>query len=209
MGVVWRAVDTELDRVVAVKHASPGLARKGAEWLLREAKNAARVHHPNAVTLFDAVREGADCWLVMEYVRAESLATTIDRDGRLDSRSAARIAAQVAAALAAMHSGGVIHRDVKPGNVLVTEDGLAKLTDFGISRWVEETLTHTGPEPGTPAYQAPEVADGGPATSASDVYSLGATLFAAVDGRPPRGGDAQRARRGHHGSGTRPRASRT
>jgi tetratricopeptide (TPR) repeat protein len=187
MGVVWRAVDTELGRVVAVKHASLGQGRQGAEWLRREAKNAARVHHPNAVTLFDAVREDTDCWLIMEYVPADSLATTVDRDGPLDPRSAARIAAQVAAALAAMHAGGIVHRDVKPGNVLVTEHGVAKLTDFGISRWSEETLTHTGPEPGTPAYQAPEVANGRPATSASDVYSLGATLFAIVGGHPPRG----------------------
>ncbi|WP_308197917.1 protein kinase domain-containing protein [Saccharopolyspora soli] len=189
MGVVWRAVDTELGRVVAVKHASPGQGRRGAEWLRREAKNAARVHHPNAVTLFDAVREDADCWLVMEYVPAESLATTLDRNGPLDPRSAARIAAQIAAALAAMHASGIVHRDVKPGNVLVTEHGLAKLTDFGISRWTEETLTHTGPEPGTPAYRAPEVASGRPATSASDVYSLGATLFAIVEGKPPHGGE--------------------
>jgi tetratricopeptide (TPR) repeat protein len=187
MGVVWRAVDTELGRVVAVKHASPGQGRQSAERLRREAKNAARVHHPNAVTLFDAVREDTDCWLIMEYVPADSLATTVDRHGPLDPRSAARIAAQIAAALAALHAGGIVHRDVKPGNVLVTEHGLAKLTDFGISRWAEETLTHTGPEPGTPAYQAPEVTTGRPATSASDVYSLGATLFAIVEGKPPRG----------------------
>ena len=185
MGVVWRAIDTELGRVVAVKHASPGLGVRGAEWLRREAKNAARVQHPNAVTLFDAVREDTDCWLVMEYVPADSLATTVDRHGPLDPGPAARIAEQVAAALAAMHAGGILHRDVKPGNVLVTEHGVAKLTDFGISRWAEETLTPTGPAPGTPAYQAPEVAAGQPATAASDVYSLGATLFAIVEGVPP------------------------
>jgi tetratricopeptide (TPR) repeat protein len=190
MGVVWRAVDVELGRVVAVKHASPGLGGRGAEWLLREARNAARVHHPNAVTLFDAVREDAHCWLVMEYVPAESLAMALDRNGPLDPRPATRIAMQIAAALAALHAGGIIHRDVKPGNVLVTEHGVAKLTDFGISRWSAETLTHSGPEPGTPAYQAPEIADGLPATSASDVYSLGATLFAIVEGQPPERGAA-------------------
>jgi tetratricopeptide (TPR) repeat protein len=189
MGVVWRAVDIELGRVVAVKHASPGLGGQGAEWLRREAKNAARVNHPNAVTLFDAVRGDAGCWLVMEYVPADSLATIVDRHGPLDPLPAARIAAQIAAALAAMHAGGIVHRDVKPGNVLVTGDGLTKLTDFGISRWAEETLTHTGPAPGTPAYQAPEVTGGRTATAASDVYSLGATLFAIVEGAPPPAGD--------------------
>src|SRR6266545_3702928 len=189
MGVVWRAVDVELGRVVAVKHAKPGNGSKGAEQLLREAKNAARVLHAHAVTLFDAVREGAEVWLVMEYLPAESLAAVLGREGRLEPRRVARIGVQVADALAALHAGGLVHRDVKPGNVLVTADGVAKLTDFGVSRWTEETLTQTGPVVGTPAYLAPEVAKGREATPASDVFSLGATLYAAVEGRPPVGVD--------------------
>jgi len=192
MGVVWLADDTRLERPVAVKRASVP-DRRGARHLLREAKNAARLHHPNSVAVFDAVEDDdGHCWLVMEYVPSTSLADLLLREPGLSPETVVSIGAQVAGALAAMHELGIVHRDVKPGNVLVTEQGVAKLTDFGIATWQEVTVTETGPVPCTPGYLAPEVANGLDATDASDVFSLGATLYAAVEGSPPFGrGDVQ------------------
>jgi hypothetical protein len=192
MGVVWLATDLRLERPVAVKRASvPN--RRGARQLLREAKNAARLHHPNSVAVFDAVEdEDGHCWLVMEYVPSTSLADLMLRDPGPSLEAVMSIGAQVADALAAMHALGIVHRDVKPGNVLVTEQGVAKLTDFGIATWQEVTVTETGPVPCTPGYLAPEVANGRDATAASDVFSLGAALYAALEGMPPFGrGDVQ------------------
>src|SRR5262249_7167818 len=139
----------------------------------------------NVVTLHDLVDHDGDLWLVMEYVPARSLAAI----GTLSPDRVARIGVQLAGALEAVHAAGVVHRDVKPSNVLVTEDGPAKLSDFGISRanYGETTLTHSIEIAGTPGYLAPEVAHGSDATPASDVFSLGATLFAAVEGVPPVG----------------------
>ena len=196
MGVVWLATDLRLERPVAVKRATvPN--KRGARQLLREAKNAARLHHPNSVTVFDAVEDDdGHCWLVMEYVPSTSLADLMVRDPGPAPETVLSIGAQVAGALAAMHALGIVHRDVKPGNVLVTDDGVAKLTDFGISTWQEATLTETGPALWTPGYLAPEVANGGEASTASDVFALGATLYAAVEGVPPFGrGDAQQVMR--------------
>jgi serine/threonine protein kinase len=187
-GVVWRAVDEELDRVVALKHALPGgdehrSARLGL--LRREARQLARVNHPNVVILYNVVGDGDDCWLVMEYVPAPSLATR----GVLPVERVARLGAQIADGLAAVHAAGVLHRDIKPGNVLVTDDDRAKLGDFGSSLVVEGdvTLPDTGLLAGTPGYVAPEIANGGDPTTSSDVFSLGATLFAAVEGSSPYG----------------------
>jgi serine/threonine protein kinase len=185
-GIVWTAFDRKLKRTVALKR--PHLMASQADRLLfrREAEAAARVQHPNAISIFDTV-EGDECWLVMEYSPAESLDKVLAVKGTLPPERVARIGAQVAAALAAVHASRIMHRDVKPGNILVTNDDGGKLTDFGISIWCEVTRTEAGPICGTPAYTAPEVARGLPATEASDVFSLGATLFAAVEGAPPAG----------------------
>jgi serine/threonine protein kinase len=190
MGTVWRATDQELDRVVAMKRAhSVDGDDTGSGRLRYEARIAAGFQHPNIVTVFDVVTEGTDRWLVMEYVPSRSLAAILAERRTLPPTQVAHLGAQIAAALGAVHEKGVVHGDIKPGNVLVTTSGIAKLTDFGVSRtvWGEITLTSTGPVMGTPAYLAPEVMDGRQPTSASDVFSLGATLFAAVEGDPPFG----------------------
>src|SRR5882757_2844032 len=190
MGTVWRATDQELDRVVAMKRAhSVDGDDTGSGRLRYEARIAAGFQHPNIVTVFDVVTEDADRWLVMEYVPSRSLAEILAERRTLPPTQVAHLGEQVAAALGAVHEKGVVHGDVKPGNVLVTTSGIAKLTDFGVSRtvWGEITLTSTGPVMGTPAYLAPEVMDGQQPTAAADVFSLGATLFAAVEGGPPFG----------------------
>ncbi|AGM09089.1 serine/threonine-protein kinase [Amycolatopsis keratiniphila] len=178
MGVVWRATDLDLGRVVALKRSQAG----DSGQIRREARIGAGLHHPNVVTVFDAVIDGDDRWLVMEYLPSRSLADVIDSDGPLPPGKVAKIGVQLAAALAAMHEKGMVHRDLKPGNVLVADDGTAKLTDLGIAQWAEVTRTGGGLDVGTPGYVAPEMAEGRQAGAAADVFSLGATLFAAVEG---------------------------
>ncbi|HWN27719.1 MAG TPA: protein kinase [Actinomycetospora sp.] len=196
MGVVWRGTDERLGRVVAVKQVflHAGLDDREAEEVrqrtLREGRIAARLQHPHAISVFDASIEGDEPWLVMEYLPSRSLAAVLGEQGTLEPRTVARIGRQVADALDAAHQAGIVHRDVKPGNVLLGADGTVKITDFGISRATGDlTLTRTGMLAGTPAYLAPEVARGEDSTSASDVFSLGATLYAAVEGMPPFGAD--------------------
>ncbi|MEU0530602.1 serine/threonine-protein kinase [Amycolatopsis tolypomycina] len=186
MGVVWRAVDLELGRQVTLKRA----LGEDAGQIRREARIGAGLLHSNVVTVFDTVVEGDAQWLVTEYLAARSLEELVDEDGPLPEEQVRRIGAQLAAALADMHSRGIVHRDVKPGNVLVTADGVAKLTDLGIARWTEVTRTGGAQLTGTLGYVAPEVADGGEAGPASDVFSLGATLYAAIEGRSPWGSGA-------------------
>nr|WP_063779286.1 serine/threonine-protein kinase [Kibdelosporangium sp. MJ126-NF4]CEL17288.1 putative serine/threonine protein kinase [Kibdelosporangium sp. MJ126-NF4]CTQ91482.1 putative serine/threonine protein kinase [Kibdelosporangium sp. MJ126-NF4] len=188
MGVVWRATDEDLDRVVALKRAlyvGGTHDQKRAQLLKREARTVAKVNHPNVVTLYNAVMSGDELWLVMEYLPASTLAS----QGVLPPAAVARVGVQLADALDAIHRAGVLHRDVKPSNVLMTADGRPKLGDFGVSRSVHNdvTISRTGGLDGTPGYLAPEVARGEDATEASDVFSLGATLFAAVEGVPPVG----------------------
>jgi hypothetical protein len=194
MGIVWRARDERLRRTVAVKQLllQPGLGSKQAEEArlraMREARIAARLQHPNAVIVYDVAEDDDQPWLIMEYVPSKSLATVLREGGPLFPYQVAAIGAQIAGALAAAHAVGVVHRDVKPGNVLLVDDGTAKISDFGISRAVDDVvLTATGLVTGTPAYLAPEMAKGEDPTPASDVFALGATLYAAVEGSPPFG----------------------
>ncbi|WP_052408058.1 serine/threonine-protein kinase [Allokutzneria albata] len=185
-GLVWTAFDRKLKRMVALKrpHTMAGAADRAQ--FRREAENAAQVQHPNAISVFDTI-DGDECWLVMEHLPTDSLDKILAEHGTLPPLRVARIGVQIAAALAAVHAKKIVHRDVKPGNILVTGDDLAKLTDFGISIWCEVTGTDDGRITGTPAFMAPEVAAGRAATAASDVFSLGATLFAALEGTPPFG----------------------
>ena len=193
MGVVWLARDELLDRDVAVKQLllPTGLSETAAEQAsaraMREARLAARLHHPNAVSVFDVVTEQGRPWLVMEYLPSRSLAERL-ADGPLSPAEAARVGAPVAAALAVAHQLGIVHRDVKPANVLVADDGTVKITDFGIARAADDVkVTETGLVAGTPAFLAPEVARGSQPDPAADVFSLGATLYAAIEGEPPFG----------------------
>jgi serine/threonine protein kinase len=187
MGAVWLADDQVLGREVAVKRVgqfhdgtSPDLMRAQ-----REAKLAAKLNHPHVVAVFDFVNEQDEQWLVMEHVDGADLAVLAQQSGGLEPDEAAALLAQVAEALAAAHAAGIVHRDVKPSNVLVTRDGTAKLADFGIARARDSTMTVSGRVSGSPAYLAPEVASGHAATEASDVWSLGATMYQALTGRPP------------------------
>ncbi|GAA4762890.1 hypothetical protein GCM10023199_49540 [Actinomycetospora chibensis] len=194
MGVVWRAEDERLQREVALKQVSlPAGADEQARdqahrRVFREARMIARLHHPHAIAVYDVVEHDGQPWLVMEYLASRSLAEVLVADGPLDPEHVAHIGRQVADALAAAHEAGMVHRDIKPGNVLLGDDGLAKVTDFGIARAVDDvTITSTGMMAGTPAYLAPEVARGGTADFRSDVYSLGSTLYTALEGVPPFG----------------------
>jgi hypothetical protein len=188
MGVVWLAWDERLERRVAVKCARLDNDR-ATRRLMGEARNAGRLHHPNIVGVFDFVDEGATCWIIMEYVPSRSLAQIVTESGPLTPEEAGSIGCQIAAALAKSHNEGVVHGDVTPENILVTDEGIARLTDFGISRalWSDVTHSTTGSVRGKPRYLAPELAKGQPAGEKSDVFSLGASLFAAVEGRSPYG----------------------
>ena len=192
MGVVWLAVDERLDRPVAVKVLWPGPAQseQARARIVREGRIAARLRHPHAVTVHDVAEHDGQPVLVMEYLPSRSLATVVAEGGPQPPRTVARIGEQIASALAAAHAAGVVHRDVKPGNVLVGDDGSAKLADFGISRATgDAALTQAGLVAGTPAYLAPEIARGWEPGPEADVFSLGSTLYAAVEGVPPFGAD--------------------
>ncbi|MDN3238141.1 serine/threonine-protein kinase [Glycomyces tritici] len=185
-GQVWRAADLRLrERSVALKRALTGGDAAAAARVRREAEVLASVNHPNVVTVYDAVEEDGDWWIVMEYVDGRTLADT----GTMGAEQAARYGAQLAGGLEAVHAKGILHRDIKPANVMVTAQGHAKLADFGIARQVhtEPTLTGTGAVTGTPGYVAPEVVRGASFSPAADVFSLGATIFHLVEGTSPFG----------------------
>lgn len=186
-GVVHLAHDEVLGRQVAIKRIGliPGSDTVELERASREARLAAALTHPHVVSVFDLVDERDVRWLVMEYVDGETLAERVRRSGPLDATEAAALLAQTADALVEAHGHGIVHRDVKPSNIMIA--GItAKLNDFGIARSADDaSLTQTGLVTGSPAYLAPEVASGSSATPASDVWSLGATLYHAVTGRPP------------------------
>ncbi|WP_442785330.1 serine/threonine-protein kinase [Amycolatopsis sp. H20-H5] len=194
MGVVWRAVDVRLERSVAIKQIlpQPGVSEAERDNMrqraMREAKNAARFQHPNAIVVFDIAEYGGDPCLVMEYLAGPSLSAILAAEGTLPLGRVAHIGEQVASALVAAHRAGIVHRDVKPGNILIDEHGTAKITDFGISRAAGDmTLTQTGLIGGTPAYLAPELARGSDPVPSSDVFALGATLYQALEGQTPYG----------------------
>ena len=194
MGQVWRAHDQRLGREVAVKqlHTQRGVSEEDAEvWnhrAMREARITARLHHQHAVPVFDVVEHDGQPCLIMQYFPSSSLAEILAGRGPLPVPEVARIGSEVAAALATAHQVGIVHRDVKPGNLLIADDGTAKITDFGIAHARGDvSLTSAGMVTGTPAYLAPEVAKGVRATPASDVFSLGSTLYAAIEGQPPFG----------------------
>ncbi|GAA0336551.1 hypothetical protein GCM10010151_27760 [Actinoallomurus spadix] len=194
MGTVWHARDEALGRDVAVKEVilPHGFSDEEREIqhkrTFREARTAARLSHPGVVAVFDVVEEDGRPWIVMELIRARSLEQMIKQDGPLSPRRAAEIGRQMLSALMTAHEAGILHRDVKPSNVLVIDGRSirAVLTDFGIARAQSDaTLTQTGMLIGSPAYIAPERAKGRQAVPASDLWSLGATLFAAVEGKSP------------------------
>ncbi|WP_415936589.1 protein kinase domain-containing protein [Streptomyces sp. 039-1] len=193
MGRVWRAADEMLDRQVAVKEMridglDPEDTRTRRERTLREARATARIDHPGVVRIYDVVDASERLWIVMELVAGRSLERIVAEDGPLDPREAARVGLELVGALRQVHAGGVLHRDIKPGNVLVERAGRRRvvLTDFGIAALQDaEALTMAGMLVGSPDYMAPERISGRPQGPPSDVWSLGATLCAALGGRSP------------------------
>jgi serine/threonine protein kinase len=155
---------------------------------MREGRIAARLQHPHAIAVYDVAEEDGNPWLIMEYLPSRSLSAVLAERGTMPPQETARVLAQAAMALDAAHAAGIVHRDIKPGNILIGNDGTVKITDFGISRATGDvTVTATGMLAGTPAYLAPEVAKGYDPGPPSDVFSLGSTVYASVEGEPPFG----------------------
>ena len=196
MGTVWKAHDVRLNRTVAVKQLLlPAFLREDEadqanQRARREARIAALLVHPHAVAVYDVAEHRGNTCLIMEYFPARNLSEVLSTQGTLAPSAVAKIGTQIAAALSAAHKQGVVHRDVKPSNILVADDGTVKITDFGVARSLDGTSASTsGVVAGTPAYFAPEVAQGYAASFSCDVYSLGATLYTALEGTPPFGLD--------------------
>ncbi|WP_034512300.1 serine/threonine-protein kinase [Blastococcus sp. URHD0036] len=191
MGVVWEATDRVLDRPVAVKevtypvHVTEHEREVLRERTLREGRNAASLDHPHVTTVFDVVEEDGRPWLVMEHIPSRSLQQLVEETGPLPWQAVARIGLDVLDGLVAAHRAGIVHRDVKPGNVLVDTAGRGYLTDFGIATATgDSSLTTTGTMIGSPSYMSPERAHGEQPGPPSDLWSLGATLYTALEGRP-------------------------
>ncbi len=193
MGTVWEARDERLRRPVALKMLKPQTESAEARSVvvgraMREARLAARLEHPHAVTVYDVIQHDGQPCLVMELVPSQPLSDILAELHSLHEQETATLGAQVASALAAAHAAGIVHRDVKPANILVADDGTARISDFGIAHAIDDSsLTSTGVVTGTPAYLAPEVARGDESGYASDVFSLGSTLYATLEGAPPFG----------------------
>lgn len=199
MGAVWLARDTRLGRDVAVKQVvsiadlHPDAADEVRRRTLREGRIAAQLTHEHAIGMYDVALDAGEPWLVMEYLPSRSIAEVMNAVETLPPHEVAQIGADIADALAAAHAAGIVHRDIKPGNILVAERGndlgVVKISDFGIAM-AKGDSDHSGVIAGTPAYFAPEVARGNDPTEASDVFSLGATLYTTVEGQPPFGFEA-------------------
>jgi serine/threonine protein kinase len=192
MGIVWRALDEILEREVAVKElrGMSNLVGQDRETFIirtfREARAAGRLSHPGIVGVYDVFEDSGRLWIVMELVPSQTLGSIVRKEGPLPPLRVAEIGAQLLAGLRAAHAAGVLHRDVKPDNVLIADDGRTVLTDFGIAALEDDSpITHTGMLVGTPSYIAPERAAGAQAKRASDLWSLGVTMFFAVEGRSP------------------------
>jgi serine/threonine-protein kinase len=194
MADVYLARDSKLDRPVALKVLSPELSRDPSfvERFRREAQSAAGLNQPNIVGIFDWGQEHGTSFIVMEYVDGQTLRDLIQREGTVAPAQIADIGADIAAALSFAHQNGVVHRDVKPGNVLITTAGQVKVTDFGIARasGSNDGLTRTGAVMGTATYFSPEQAQGLAVDGRSDVYSLGVVLYEMATGQPPFTGDS-------------------
>ncbi|TSE02071.1 serine/threonine protein kinase [Skermania sp. ID1734] len=199
MGTVWLAHDKLLDRDVAIKQitSTTGLGTEAATRLrnrvLHEGRTAAKLSHHHAIAMYDVALDGGEPWLVMEHLPSRSLAQALTVVDAIPPFEVAQIGTQVADALSEAHAVGILHRDIKPGNILIADRGrhvgTVKISDFGIARAKGENDEPDGVITGTPAYLAPEVARGDDPTEASDVFSLGATLYTAVEGQPPFGID--------------------
>ena len=188
MGEVWAATDTILGRTVAVKLLIPALSEQSGflERFRAEARCSAALHHANITTVFDYGEDAGSAYLVMELVSGQPLSRVISECAPMSAPATASILIQAANALEAAHQGGIVHRDVKPANILITPDGTAKLTDFGISRLVNTApLTQTGQILGTAQYLSPEQAMGQSATASSDIYALGVIGHEMLTGQPP------------------------
>lgn len=216
-GAVWQAKDRRLDRTVAVKQlfhdsaSGAGESSRIRARAIREARVAARLRHPHAIVVHDVFEQDSTPYLVMEYLASRTLTDLIDQLGTLAPDYVAQVGGQLASALAAAHDEGILHRDISPNNVLITADGTAKIADFGVAHARGDgTMTGRGLVVGTPAYLAPEIADGAIADFPSDVFALGATLYTALEGHPPFGTDENQLallKRVAHGDITPPRTT--